>query len=201
MHWRGIGSDSVSFKTQNHAKKTTKKSDIYLSTFAVLVVHKYNLCFHYVRSDWLAWTCHSTVMARSPSTPPSFPWSGQHWKSKQKVALIILCHSHSRGRASVWFADVCRFFFRAGNFEQANEELRAIIKTIWKRTSMKLLDQVIPPIGGECANHIRGFPKTECVFLLRWWGHRGEILRHFSTPGSFAKVPEAPGRVLRIPAK
>uniref|UniRef100_A0A8C7HUU5 Voltage-dependent L-type calcium channel subunit alpha n=1 Tax=Oncorhynchus kisutch TaxID=8019 RepID=A0A8C7HUU5_ONCKI len=36
-----------------------------------------------------------------------------------------------------------------GNFEQANEELRAIIKKIWKRTSMKLLDQVIPPIGGE----------------------------------------------------
>lgn len=36
-----------------------------------------------------------------------------------------------------------------GNFEQANEELRAIIKQIWKRTSMKLLDQVIPPIGGE----------------------------------------------------
>ncbi|XP_054625815.1 dihydropyridine-sensitive L-type skeletal muscle calcium channel subunit alpha-1-like isoform X2 [Dunckerocampus dactyliophorus] len=36
-----------------------------------------------------------------------------------------------------------------GNFEQANEELRAIIKTIWKRTSMKLLDQVIPPIGDD----------------------------------------------------
>ncbi|XP_075766597.1 voltage-dependent L-type calcium channel subunit alpha-1S isoform X2 [Pelodiscus sinensis] len=36
-----------------------------------------------------------------------------------------------------------------GNFEQANEELRAIIKKIWKRTSMKLLDQVIPPIGED----------------------------------------------------
>ncbi|XP_069797369.1 voltage-dependent L-type calcium channel subunit alpha-1S-like isoform X2 [Narcine bancroftii] len=34
-----------------------------------------------------------------------------------------------------------------GNFEQSNEELRTIIKKIWKRTSMKLLDQVIPPIG------------------------------------------------------
>lgn len=39
----------------------------------------------------------------------------------------------------------------AGNLEQANEELRAIIKKIWKRTSMKLLDQVVPPAGGECA--------------------------------------------------
>ncbi|KAK2494944.1 hypothetical protein MC885_005652, partial [Smutsia gigantea] len=36
-----------------------------------------------------------------------------------------------------------------GNFEQANEELRAVIKKIWKRTSMKLLDQVIPPIGDD----------------------------------------------------
>lgn len=44
---------------------------------------------------------------------------------------------------------MCHFLSRLGNFEQANEELRAIIKQIWKRTSMKLLDQVIPPIGGE----------------------------------------------------
>ncbi|XP_072336839.1 voltage-dependent L-type calcium channel subunit alpha-1S-like isoform X11 [Scyliorhinus torazame] len=36
-----------------------------------------------------------------------------------------------------------------GNFEQSNEELRAIIKKVWKRTSMKLLDQVIPPIGDD----------------------------------------------------
>lgn len=37
---------------------------------------------------------------------------------------------------------------RTGNLEQANEELRAIVKKIWKRTSMKLLDQVVPPAGG-----------------------------------------------------
>ncbi|KAL6458599.1 hypothetical protein MHYP_G00320710 [Metynnis hypsauchen] len=36
-----------------------------------------------------------------------------------------------------------------GNLEQANEELRAIVKKIWKRTSMKLLDQVVPPAGGH----------------------------------------------------
>lgn len=48
--------------------------------------------------------------------------------------------------ASYWYD--C-YSYCPGNFEQANEELRAIIKKIWKRTSMKLLDQVIPPIGGE----------------------------------------------------
>uniref|UniRef100_A0A8B9CFH9 Voltage-dependent L-type calcium channel subunit alpha n=1 Tax=Anser brachyrhynchus TaxID=132585 RepID=A0A8B9CFH9_9AVES len=48
-----------------------------------------------------------------------------------------------------------------GNFEQANEELRAIIKKIWKRTSMKLLDQVIPPIGDLLSvPHHRSFAKA-----------------------------------------
>ncbi|XP_044066315.1 voltage-dependent L-type calcium channel subunit alpha-1D isoform X1 [Siniperca chuatsi] len=36
-----------------------------------------------------------------------------------------------------------------GNLEQANEELRAVIKKIWKRTSMKLLDQVVPAAGDD----------------------------------------------------
>ncbi|KAF5899153.1 voltage-dependent L-type calcium channel subunit alpha-1D-like, partial [Clarias magur] len=36
-----------------------------------------------------------------------------------------------------------------GNLEQANEELRAVIKKIWKRTSMKLLDQVVPPASDD----------------------------------------------------
>ncbi|XP_046683031.1 muscle calcium channel subunit alpha-1-like isoform X6 [Homalodisca vitripennis] len=34
-----------------------------------------------------------------------------------------------------------------GNIDDANEELRAVIKKIWKRTSPKLLDQVVPPPG------------------------------------------------------
>ncbi|XP_074873691.1 LOW QUALITY PROTEIN: voltage-dependent L-type calcium channel subunit alpha-1F [Carettochelys insculpta] len=32
-----------------------------------------------------------------------------------------------------------------GNMDQANKELRAVIKKIWKRTKPKLLDEVIPP--------------------------------------------------------
>lgn len=36
-----------------------------------------------------------------------------------------------------------------GNIDDANAELRAVIKKIWKRTSPKLLDQVVPPPGGE----------------------------------------------------
>uniref|UniRef100_A0A8C8E4F8 Voltage-dependent L-type calcium channel subunit alpha n=1 Tax=Oryzias sinensis TaxID=183150 RepID=A0A8C8E4F8_9TELE len=36
-----------------------------------------------------------------------------------------------------------------GNLDQANEELRVVIKKIWKRTSMKLLDQVVPPAGDD----------------------------------------------------
>lgn len=59
-------------------------------------------------------------------------------------------------------------WFWTGNFEKANEELRAIIKQIWKRTSMKLLDQVIPPLGGD---------STDWLALGKWlilcvWQHR-----------------------------
>ncbi|XP_065316255.1 muscle calcium channel subunit alpha-1-like isoform X4 [Gordionus sp. m RMFG-2023] len=36
-----------------------------------------------------------------------------------------------------------------GNLDQANEELRAVIKKIWKRTSQKLLDQIVPPAGHD----------------------------------------------------
>jgi len=38
-----------------------------------------------------------------------------------------------------------------GNIDDANAELRAVIKKIWKRTSPKLLDQVVPPPGGMYA--------------------------------------------------
>ncbi|XP_037069843.1 muscle calcium channel subunit alpha-1-like isoform X3 [Pollicipes pollicipes] len=36
-----------------------------------------------------------------------------------------------------------------GNIDDMNTELRAIIKKVWKRTSPKLLDQVVPPPGVE----------------------------------------------------
>lgn len=36
-----------------------------------------------------------------------------------------------------------------GNIDEANEELRAVIKKIWKRTSPKLLDQVVPPASDD----------------------------------------------------
>ena len=41
------------------------------------------------------------------------------------------------------------FVTLVGNIDQANEELRAIIKKLWKRTRTKVLDQVLPPPGGD----------------------------------------------------
>lgn len=57
----------------------------------------------------------------------------------------------------------------AGNLEQANEELRAIVKKIWKRTSMKLLDQVVPPAGGMYYRLI--FQTWNCliIFFIHLW--------------------------------
>ncbi|CAM9972784.1 unnamed protein product [Lampetra fluviatilis] len=36
-----------------------------------------------------------------------------------------------------------------GNVDQANEEMRAIVKKLWKRTNVALLDQVVPPAGDD----------------------------------------------------
>lgn len=53
-----------------------------------------------------------------------------------------------KGEQTLFVSLFC--FLDLGNLEQANEELRAVIKKIWKKTSMKLLDQVVPPAGGQC---------------------------------------------------
>ena len=37
----------------------------------------------------------------------------------------------------------------SGNIDTCNEELRTVIRKIWKRTSTKLLDQVVPPAGDD----------------------------------------------------
>ncbi|XP_058229316.1 calcium channel, voltage-dependent, L type, alpha 1D subunit, a isoform X3 [Hemibagrus wyckioides] len=56
-------------------------------------------------------------------------------------------HTHTHSISVISSSDFV--FVIAGNLEQANEELRAVIKKIWKRTSMKLLDQVVPPAGDD----------------------------------------------------
>lgn len=35
--------------------------------------------------------------------------------------------------------------YTEGNIDEANEQLRAAIRRIWKRTSIKMLDEVVPP--------------------------------------------------------
>lgn len=40
--------------------------------------------------------------------------------------------------------------YTEGNIDEANEQLRAAIRRIWKRTPMKMLDEVVPPAGREC---------------------------------------------------
>ena len=49
------------------------------------------------------------------------------------------------------FLQNCIIFCKTkiGNIDQCNEELRAVIRKIWKRTSPKLLDLIIPPPGSK----------------------------------------------------
>lgn len=56
-----------------------------------------------------------------------------------------------------------------GNIDDANTELRAVIKQIWKRTNPKLLDRVVPPPGGEDEVTVGKFYAT---FLIQDYFHR-----------------------------
>ena len=53
--------------------------------------------------------------------------------------------------------------YTEGNIDTANETLRAVIKKIWKRTSSKLLDQVVPPPGGTKLISIFFFRRVTCA--------------------------------------
>lgn len=55
-----------------------------------------------------------------------------------------------------------------GNIDDANAELRAVIKKIWKRTSPKLLDQVVPPPGGIFISFSLRCKITRCVLFTTW---------------------------------
>ncbi|VDO00573.1 unnamed protein product [Rodentolepis nana] len=53
-----------------------------------------------------------------------------------------------------------------------NEELRAVIKKIWKHTSPKLLDQVVPPAGSNDDVTVGKFYAT---FLIQEWFRRWKL--------------------------
>nr|CDS16897.1 voltage dependent L type calcium channel subunit [Echinococcus granulosus] len=56
--------------------------------------------------------------------------------------------------------------------DQLNEELRAVIKKIWKHTSPKLLDQVVPPAGSNDDVTVGKFYAT---FLIQEWFRRWKL--------------------------
>ncbi|KAA0195536.1 Voltage-dependent L-type calcium channel subunit alpha [Fasciolopsis buskii] len=51
------------------------------------------------------------------------------------------------------------------SLDQLNEELRIVIKRIWKRTSPRLLDQIIPPKGSDVVT----VGKFYATFLIQNW--------------------------------
>lgn len=83
-----------------------------------------------------------------------------------RITLIhILTFNFQNGQI---FISHYLFVFESGNLEQANEELRAIVKKIWKRTSMKLLDQVVPPAGGGWWKKVEGLCYVYVLYSDVW---------------------------------
>lgn len=68
------------------------------------------------------------------------------------------------------------FPITTGNIDDCNTELRAVIKKIWKRTSPKLLDQVVPPPGDPNEITVGKFYAT---FLIQDYFRRLDELEFF----------------------
>merc|ERR1719219_2293591 len=71
---------------------------------------------------------------------------------KRLVSMNMPLNSDGTVMFNATLFALCRTSLRIyteGTIDEANDELRAVIKRIWKRTNPKLLDQVVPPAGAD----------------------------------------------------
>uniref|UniRef100_A0A914IAD7 Voltage-dependent L-type calcium channel subunit alpha n=1 Tax=Globodera rostochiensis TaxID=31243 RepID=A0A914IAD7_GLORO len=70
-----------------------------------------------------------------------------------------------------------------GNIDEANEQLRAAIRRIWKRTPMKMLDEVVPPAGKDDEVTVGKFYAT---FLIQDYFRRFKKRKELEAKGMAA---------------
>merc|ERR1719228_206380 len=71
---------------------------------------------------------------------------------KRLVSMNMPLNSDGTVMFNATLFALCRTSLRIyneGTIDEANDELRAVIKRFWKRTPPKLLDQVVPPAGAD----------------------------------------------------
>ena len=71
---------------------------------------------------------------------------------KRLVSMNMPLNSDGTVMFNATLFALCRTSLRIyteGTIDEANDELRAVIKRIWKRTNPKLLDTVVPPAGAD----------------------------------------------------
>ena len=98
------------------------------------------------------------------------------------IAFTKWCHQSGHPIAAYYSIyrprkDACitHAFVTTGNIDQANEELRGVIKKIWKRTNMKLLDQVVPPAGSKFFLFTSSAVCSSCTAIDFKFCHRYKI--------------------------
>lgn len=145
-----------------------------MKQYKYLYIYNNNLLLCY--RDSCQWTCFSTVTELSCSTRLFSLWFELHLASKLivRVYYLICVVTFAEGVQVILRCSCCVLWFcilwfcilwccillccvETRNIDELNEELRAIIKKIWKRTSTKLLDQVVPPAGCTCPHSTVAF--------------------------------------------
>ncbi|KAI1717746.1 ion transport protein [Ditylenchus destructor] len=70
--------------------------------------------------------------------------------------------------------------YTEGNIDEANEQLRAAIRRIWKRTPLKMLDEVVPPAGRDDEVTVGKFYAT---FLIQDYFRRFKKRKELESKG------------------
>ena len=119
---------------------------------------------------------------------------------KRLVSMNMPLNSDGTVMFNATLFALCRTSLRIyneGTIDEANDELRAVIKRFWKRTPPKLLDQVVPPAGLDDDVTVGKFYATFLIqdYFRRFKLRKMEMAAEEAAGGGgegAAKAPAAP---------
>ena len=117
---------------------------------------------------------------------------------KRLVSMNMPLNSDGTVMFNATLFALCRTSLRIyneGTIDEANDELRAVIKRFWKRTPPKLLDQVVPPAGLDDDVTVGKFYATFLIqdYFRRFKLRKMEMAAEEAAGGDgAAKAPAAP---------
>lgn len=130
---------------------------MYSKFFFFNFYHQKSTCVLYIANDDIVYRslCHRYISYRFADFIRTHESGNQCIKTRRFLQRLVSMNMPLNSDGTVLFNATLFAVVRTslhikseGNIDDANAELRTVIKKIWKRTNPKLLDQVVPPPGG-----------------------------------------------------